>query len=296
MNPGIYDISEVDYQGDRIGDVPSLSASIAKILCTATPLHAWTAHPRLNPNFQREDKELFDLGTVAHALMLQGIQSAVVITEAADAKGVVKPIDDWKLKDAKRQRDEVRAAGKIPVLSKHWDRIQAMVTAGKAQLAAHKEARNAFSDGKPEQTLVWVDDHGVQCRARLDWLKDSRKGFSDYKSTGMTANPEAISRSLFGASWDVQEAFYRRGLKKLGYEAEGVFVCQEDSPPYALSAIGFNPLIMRVADGKVQMAIDLWAKCLKENNWPGYPDRTCYPEMPKWMEERAMEKELANAL
>lgn len=284
MTPGIYTISEEAYHADPC-KAPSLTASIAKILCNETPLHAWTAHPRLNPNFQREDKEIFDLGTVAHALMLQGLEIAVVLD-----------YPDWKKSEPRMLRDAARAAGRIPILTKHWGRIQAMVAAGKAQLAAHKEAKNAFSDGKPEQTLVWVDDHGVQCRARLDWLKDSRKGFSDYKSTGMTANPEAISRSLFGASWDVQEAFYRRGLKKLGYEAEGVFVCQEDSPPYALSAIGFNPLIMRVADGKVQMAIDLWAKCLKENNWPGYPDRTCYPEMPKWMEERAMEKELANAL
>lgn len=284
MKPGIYDISDEEYRADPC-ESPSLNASVAKILVNETPLHAWTAHPRLNPGFVREEKEIFDLGTVAHALMLQGLEHAAILD-----------FDDWRKKEAKDMRDQLRASGNVPILRKHWNRVQAMVDAGKRQLAAHKEAKNAFSDGKPEQSLVWEDDHGVICRARLDWLHDSRKRFSDYKSTGMTANPDAISRSMFGAGWDVQEAFYRRGLKKLGFDAVGTFVCQEDSAPYALSAIGFNPLIQRVGDGKVQMAIDLWAKCLESYEWPGYPDRTCYPIMPKWMEDQAMEKELQHAV
>lgn len=284
-------MSDSQYHADPCS-APSLSSSIAKILITQTPLHAWTAHPRLNPNFERTEKEIFDLGTIAHALMLQGLEAAHII-QAVNKDGIV--VSDWRAKAAKDERDLARANGKAPLLAHQWERVKAMVEAGKRQIAAHKEASNAFGDGKPEQSLVWEDDHGVICRARLDWLSNDRKRFSDYKSTGMTANPEAISRSMFGAGWDVQESFYRRGLRKLGFDAVGTFICQEDSEPYALSAIGFNPLIMRVADGKVQRAIDLWAKCLKENKWPGYPDRICYPDMPAWMENKAMEEELKNA-
>lgn len=278
-------VSEEDYHADKFDGPPSLSSSLCKILCDQTPWHAWTAHPRLNPNFIREEKEIFDLGTVAHALMLQGLKNAIVLD-----------IPDWRTAEARKTRSEARAEGKIAILRKHWSRVQDMVAAGNLQLSKHREAADAFSDGKPEQTLVWTDDHGVRCRARLDWLKDSRKGFADYKSTGMTANPEAISRSMFGSGWDVQESFYRRGLKKLGFDAVGLFVCQEDSPPYALSVIGFDPLIQRVADNKVQAAIDLWANCLASNKWPGYPDRICYPEMPGWMADREMERELKNVV
>lgn len=285
MKPGIYTMPEETYRNDPC-ETPSLSASVAKILCAQSPLHAWAAHPRLNPDFVREEKEIFDLGSVAHALMLQGLEVAVVLD-----------YPDWRGKEQRLLRDAARDVGRIPILTKQWDRIQAMVNAGKAQLAAHKEASDAFANGKPEQTLIWQEDCGIWCRARLDWLHDSLTKFSDYKSTGMTANPEAMSRSMFGAGWDVQEAFYRRGLMKLaGKEATGTFICQEDSAPYALSAIGFNPLIMRVGDGKVQRAMDTWAQCLAENRWPGYPDRICFPVMPKWMEEMEMEKEVAHAL
>ena len=56
MKPGIYGMSEDCYHADP-ADAPSLSASIAKILIAETPLHAWTAHPKLNPNFVREEKD-----------------------------------------------------------------------------------------------------------------------------------------------------------------------------------------------------------------------------------------------
>ncbi len=281
LKPGIYyDVKPEDYQADP-APVPSLSASIAKILINESPLHAWQAHPKLNPGFIREEKQIFDLGTVAHAFLLQGL-----------SVGVPLPYEDWRGKDARIARDVLRADGKIPILQKHWDRVQEMVTAAHFQLAKHREASDAFTLGHAEVTICWTDDHGVVCRGRIDWLMNSHKRFFDYKSTGMTANPEVLSRSMFSAGWDFQEAFYRRGLQKLGYDAQGIFVAQEDRPPYALSAIGFNPLIMRVADGKVQRAIDLWAKCLRENKWPGYADRICYPEMPKWMETMEMEKEL----
>lgn len=278
----ILDMSEEDYHADRVADTPSLSASLCKILCSQTPLHAWTAHPRLNPNFVREEKEIFDLGTVAHALMLQGLKTCLIVQAP-----------DWRTKEAQRIRDDARAQGKIPLLEKHWTRVQTMVEAGKRQISAHKEAADAFTDGKPEQPLVWMDDHGVVCRARLDWLHNSMDRFEDYKGTGITANPDGISRSMFGAGWDVQDAFYRRGLRAIfGKEATGIFLAQEDFEPYVLSVIGMGPDVQCIGDKKVQYAIDLFAKCLDSGKWPGYSDRICYPILPPWAEASWLEKEM----
>ena len=43
MNPGIYDTSAEMYHADTLADDerPSLSASIANILLTSSPRHAW---------------------------------------------------------------------------------------------------------------------------------------------------------------------------------------------------------------------------------------------------------------
>lgn len=280
MKPGIYSIGEEQYHDDPC-EKPSLSSSIAKILISETPLHAWAAHPKLNPNFVREEKEIFDRGTVAHALLLQGIEAGVVLDHP-----------DWKKQAARDDRDSIRAQGKIPILQKHWDVVQAMVARAKEQLAVHKEASNAFTAGKPEHTLIWEDDHGVICRARLDWLHDSYLLIDDYKSTGRDVNPGNIMGKVVD-DWDIQEAFYRRGVKKLtGKDARFRFIAQENTDPYALSVISFGPDIQWMGDKKVQYAIDLFAKCLEADRWPGYPDRICFPELPKWAEEAWVRREL----
>src|SRR5260221_5320495 len=51
--PGLYDIADADYHADCCA-VPSLSSSIVKLLDQQTPLHAWQAHPRLNPRFEEK--------------------------------------------------------------------------------------------------------------------------------------------------------------------------------------------------------------------------------------------------
>lgn len=284
MTPGVYSLSEDEYHNDPCG-VPSLSSSIAKILVADTPLHAWTCHPRLNIDFQREEKEIFDRGAVAHALLLQGLEV-----------GVVLDYPDWKTKKAQEERISLRQAGKTPILQKHWDVVQQMITRAKQQLAAHKEASNAFMDGKPEQTLIWIDEASdgtpVHCRARLDWLHDSHLIIDDYKSTGRDVNPLNIGGKL--NNWEIQESFYRRGVKKLfGLDAQFRFIAQENTEPYALSVIGFGPDIQWLGDAKVQRAIDLWAKCLESGNWPGYPDRICYPILPKWAEDEEVRRQEA---
>jgi hypothetical protein len=62
-------ISADAYHADP-APAPSLSSSIAKTILHQTPRHAWFEHPRLNPNFEPKDDSKFDLGSVAHELLL----------------------------------------------------------------------------------------------------------------------------------------------------------------------------------------------------------------------------------
>lgn len=285
MNPGIHDISEADYHSD-IGEQPSLSSSIVKILATQSPLHAWTEHSRLNPHFVREEKEIFDLGTVAHALMLQGVDHACVLD-----------YPDWRKPEARVARDEARAAGRTPILTKHWARVKEMVAAGRLQIAAHREASDAFTDGFAEQTLAWTDTATdgtvVRCKGRLDWLKTNRRRIFDYKATGTSVNPETIARFAIAQGWDIQAFFYLRGLKVItGIDAEFFFVAQEDYPPYAMTIAGMGPDFLWSGQQKVQDAIDTWAQCMTSGKWPGYSDRIIYPSLPSFEETRITEKQL----
>lgn len=278
--PGVYDLTAEEYHSDPCFE-PSLSNSIAKLLVSRTPRHAWAAHPRLNPAYEAEHADKFDLGSAAHAFMLNDELAFAVI----DA-------DDWRTKEAKAIRDDAREAGKIPLLKEQWERVQMMVRSGRRQLDAHKEASNAFTNGSPEKTLIWKEGD-VWCRARLDWAPNSGPFFDDYKTTSASADPDEWARILFSLGFDMQAAFYLRGIKALGLHKDPQFrfVVQELSEPFALCVMGLVPAALDLAEHKVARAIDIWRTCLKANYWPGYPDRTCYIEAPAWHEAQFLARD-----
>ena len=163
---------------------PSLSASLAHILLTQSPRHAWLAHPRLNPQWMPDEgTNETDLGTIAHALLLEDDHSRLSVIEAPD----------WRKKDAQEARDDARSRGKVPILVHKYQTVLVMVKAAKQAIQRAPEIRKAFEQGKPEQTLVWQDGD-VYCRARPDWLTDDRRLAIDYKTVGGSAEPESWSR------------------------------------------------------------------------------------------------------
>lgn len=276
--PGIYVLSAAHYHADPC-PAPSLSSSIARVLLASSPQHAWWKHPRLNAEYEPEGDDKFDLGTAAHAYLLEG-DASVVVVEA----------DDWRKKNARRARGEARMAGKVALLAGQWARVPAMADAARRQLAAYDDPPTPLTAGTAEQTLIWREGD-VWCRARLDWLHDDRRVVDDYKTTNASANPDAFGRTLFGIGYDIQAAFYLRGLRALGHDAVFRFVVQEAFAPYALSVIGLEPAALALAERKVAHAIEAWRYCLETGRWPAYPTRTCWIELPPWEETRWMERE-----
>ena len=103
---GIHDgIPAERYHRDP-SDRPALTAGTIKTLLAYSPWHAWHNHPRLNPEWAPTYEAKFDLGTAAHALLLQGEDVAQWI----DA-------DDWRTKAARDERDQARKEGKVPLLA-----------------------------------------------------------------------------------------------------------------------------------------------------------------------------------
>lgn len=279
LGVGIHWIAADVYHADPC-EQPSLTSTIARILTADSPLHAWTAHPRLNPEYENTEAAHFDIGTTAHELLLEG-EANVEVIEA----------DSWRTKAAQEQRDAAYQAGKQPLLTHQWAEVDRMVQAARKQLARINADPAIFENGLPEQTLIW-DEDGVTCRARLDWLHDGYVAIDDYKTSSRTANPAGFSRSLFNMGYDVQAAFYLRGLERLtGAVAEWRWVVQETAPPYALSVVSLSPAAIGLANAKVDYAIARWRECLTTGRWAGYPTEVCYAELPGWEEARWFEKE-----
>lgn len=282
----VLEISAEDYHADEIGhNRPSLSSSIAYMLCSSSPAHARAAHPKLNPDLEREQKTIFDIGNAAHGILLEGVDRIVEV----DAP-------DWRSKTAREERVAAYAHGYTPLLIHQADRVRQMVAAIHAQIAAVDVDPPLLVAGKPERTIVW-EERGVLCRALVDWLHDDVATVDDVKTTSGSAAPERWSRGpFFDKGFDVQSAFHSRGVRALGAgKVQFRYIVVETAPPFALQVFEPGPDVLAVADAKIDFALRVWQRCLAENRWPAYPAHVATIELPPWEEPRWMEREAREA-
>lgn len=277
---GLLTIPAADYHADLVADVPTLSASIAKILCTASPAHAFAAHPKLNPDFERKVSDSFDLGTCAHSLLLEGVENVHIVEK-----------DNWSTKDAKEEREEARANGRVPLLRKDWERVCRMTVAADRQLDALHLNPRPFTNGKPEVTLVW-EMEGVACRALIDWLHEDAGTVCDYKTTSASAHPAAWPKTALGIGADIQIAMHSAGVEQcFGQKPEWRYIVQETYPPYALSVIAPDKDWLEIGQDKLDYALRTWKQCMETGVWAGYPQEVAYAELPGWAMTQWMERE-----
>lgn len=269
MTPGIHTLPAPQYHADPCPR-PSLSNSIANILISQSPLHAWHAHSRLNPNYQPDESSRFDLGSAAHQLLLERRSDGIVIVEAAD----------WRSKAAKELRDQARAEGKFPILAHQYEAADSMVGAA-LRFIDTTELAGIFTLGMPEQTIIW-NEGSSWCRCRPDLLSPDYRICLDYKTTE-NAEPEAFIRQIGRMSYDLQAEWYTRGIKTVTQvEPVFVFLAQETTAPYACSLISLSNAYRAVGQQKVERALGLWGRCVETDQWPAYSSRIAYAEPRPW--------------
>lgn len=288
LTPGIYPgFPEADYHADCAADGPSLSNSIAKILLTETPAHAYAAHPRLNPFWKPEEfdstkQQKLDFGNAVHSMLL----------EANYAR--VQPIvaDDYRKPDTRKQADSIRLDGRIPLLEKHYLRANEMVDAARKQLEASEIGSIIKRGGDGEVTIVWSEGD-TRCRSRLDWLSENRTLIVDLKSDTGSANPIPFLRRVLNESMDVQAATYVRGVQVVtGVQPKFIFAVCEANPPYALTLIGLDPGWMAIGERKRAESVRIWADCIARDEWSAYSPRVYWLQCPEYAETAWMNREV----
>jgi hypothetical protein len=270
---GIFpDIAPADYHSERLWLTPSLSASVGKCLVegrqfSETPRHAWSRHPKLNPDFEETHRKMFDMGSAAHKLTL-----------GRGAEIVEVPYDAYTTKDAREMRDGIYEEGKIPVLSKDYDNLLLMKMASDEQLLECPWG-HPFRDGQAEVALRWKEETKwgpIFCKALVDWLPDMRpvEYGVDFKSTASSANPAYWERrQLNQLGYDISAAFHLRGYRALGLATVSTdywWILQEQTTPFCCSVIGYPADELAATEKDIQHMINVWAECIHTGNFPGY--------------------------
>lgn len=256
--PGIHpEIPEADYH-----QLPGLSSTGIKRMLQAPAVYRWHAdHPQSH-------KKAFDLGHAVHARVL-GVGLGEAIIEGP-----------WNTKAAKTAVEEAREAGLVPLKPEDAAEADAMAEA----VRAHPDAGPLFRGGQAEVSLIWDDpDTGVRCRGRLDYWHQGPNVAVDLK-TAQSADPSRYARTAvdFGAA--EQKVHYQDGTALLtGLDRPRfLHVLVSKTAPYLVSVVELDDEFEHIAAERVRQAIDLYAKCVANDDWPGFAPGIHRISPPRW--------------
>lgn len=277
---GIYDLPMDDYHGDCcIG--PSVSSSVIRKILSKSPAHAWATSP-FNPKRIEEDSTAaFSFG--------KAIADWLAYGELSDDKYLILPKDfNGRTKEGKAIIADAAKDGVVVLKQPQMDDIKKMQIA----LEEHPYAIAAFKGGNPERSLIWLDEEtGLWMKARPDYLPHALKIIPDYK-TAANAHPDEFCRDMGKFGYHIQAALCIEGIEVLTGKTPKsfIYVVQEKKAPYVVQVYELDPDDLELGRAMLLYGKRLFAKCLKDNHWPGYSDGVVRASIPMWMHGKLVEK------
>lgn len=242
---------------------PSLTQSIAHVLVTQSPAHAWEQHPKFGGRSKIPTADMRE-GSMVDQLLLEGERRFVVIES-----------DSYRTKAARLQRDEATANGLIPILTEEYAEAQARVDAIRVRLEL---AGVDLTAGRKQVAVYWVEtaDDGtlVQCRGLLDQLdalliRDLKKSID--------GSPRKVAKTIEKYGYDIQCAAYLSGVGHVLPDAMGrvkfEWVFCEPEAPHSVTRLEPAGSMLELGRLRWRHAVNVWARCLKTRMFPGYEEQ-----------------------
>lgn len=293
---GVYEIDVADYHGDCcIG--PSISSTGLRTIDLDCPAAYWADSP-LNKqrvvDIEAEEKteaKHFRIGRAAHTLLLEPGEYAKQIAVPPVFRTKSGEIStSFATAEAKEWVAKVQREGKT-ILQPKEERIVHGVC---ASLRSHPLHGDGIFHGEIERAIVWKDPKtGVWLKARPDNIPASAAMLTDLKVMA-SAHPDSVRNAIRGFGYDMQLALGGIGCQHvIGLEIEDyAIVAAGVKPPHLVHVQTIGQTAIFYAQLRLRRAIDTFARCLADNYWPGYDDRTGEEYNPsdwdlkKWKEQQ----------
>jgi hypothetical protein len=261
----------VSLEAERYHGLPRISSGgLKRILQSPAHFRYWKDNPQPpTPGMQ--------FGTVVH--------TAVLEPETLAERVAVVPPDapDKRSKDGKLwwERFNAAAEGKIIVLHDDMQRAMNMADA----VWSHDLAGGLLdNDLLIEATGLWVDPQtGALCKMRPDALFRDFSTMLDLKTT-QNAAAEDFSRSAWNYRYDMQAAFYLDGTLRITdvMPRHFIWIAVESQPPHGVMVYRAESRVIQKGLEDCARALEIYARCLAANEWPGYPRGVQPLDLPRW--------------
>jgi len=216
-----------------------------------------------------------EMGTALHALSLDG--------EDAFNGAYVKKPDGIKL-NTKEGKDWKASVGRKKVLAAGgkddpWGSVLGM--------AKSLERLAWFDPGQEDyikynEVSIYWEEHGVNCKARLDRVLVDEGIVLDLKTTD-SVDLDLFTKKVVSLGYDFQAAYYARAAEvAYGKPFKFIFVAVERKAPYTVDLFEVTPDMMQEGLYKVEKALKTYAECNESGEWPNREPVIRQLDYPGW--------------
>jgi len=267
---GLFEMSSSEYLA-----LPCVNQSYLKLF-KKSAFHALTA---------RYSKPTSDqiFGTQFHTLLLEN--------EKFDQLYVREPvyIINGRKAEGKAEREAAKAiiGDRETISADHWIMLNKM----HEETTTDETAAALFNEGTAEQTLIWEDELGFWCKARIDWLPTGITNLLVDVKTTRSANPKDLQRGVVDWGYHLQEAFYIRGWRHVfGVEPDFVFSFHEkprdpEDRPIPPVLIELDRQFRMAGEREIVRLMQLHQQCTASGYWPSYTKGITLLSPPPWFKE-----------
>ena len=233
------------------------------------------AHYRAHVDAPPKQTEEMQTGSALHAIVLEG-EEVFASRYAVAPEGVKRNTkagkDEWAAFEAANEGKEI-------IKPEQAESVRAMAAA----LAAHPAAARLLARCRErEKSIFWEDPAtGVSCKGRLDGFDPAGAIVLDLK-TARDASPRGFARAAADLGYHGQAAFYLNGLAASGLSARFVFAVVEKTPPFAVALYHIDGDELAAGRQLAARYLDLHARCIEANEWPGYAPDVQTLALPRW--------------
>lgn len=249
----VYDLAENEYHAH-----PALGSTSIKLL-SDPDLSLAEAKYQMENN---EHKEAYEVGTLGHALILEGSYDHVIhrVHEDSYRKKVAQEAKDWALNE-----------GLIPINDSEVESKLSLVQKIRDSVMDHPIASQLLQDGQPEVSIFW-DQEGVPLKGRLDYWREEAGIVVDLKLL-RSAQPESVRKQISDLGYYIQRTHYLNGIERLtGFRPDWYFVTVGKEAPYSVSVHKMAPETDVAANMRINYALSRYRQATEHNIWPGYTD------------------------
>jgi hypothetical protein len=233
---------------------PALGSTSLKTLATDSPAR-W-----LYEQESQEQKDAFDIGNLAHALILEG-----------DLDRLVRRVDfdDYRKAAARQERDMAYNDGLIPINNSEVETKLGPVYAMRDAVMDHDIASQIVAENTVRESSIFWSEDGLDLKCRPDSL--ATDVIWDLK-TARSAKPKDFGRTAMQLGYHQSAAHYIDGVQRLTSEKLPFrFVVVENTEPYFVSVVELDAASIGLGAEMNSVAKANYRASVATGSWPAYP-------------------------